>query len=96
MLDSIINSINNKNVITFTYRDAPRKAEPHAIGISKAGNIVLKCYQTEGGHVTPGKEWDLCYVKKIQNLVITDESFPSARPGYQKDDQDMTAVYTAL
>lgn len=96
MLDMLINSIKNKNIITFTYSNLPRTAEPHAIGVSRAGNIVLRCYQTEGGHIRPGHEWDLCDITKIQDLVVQDKSFLNARPNYKKGDKHMTAIYAEL
>ena len=59
-------------------------------------NDVLRCFQTQGGHVTPGHEWDLCEVSKISNLRETGAVFANARPDYKKGDKGMTHIYAEL
>lgn len=96
MLNSIINAINNKSVLSFTYNGCNRVVEPHAVGISRAGNAVLRCFQTEGSHVRPNHEWDLCVLSKITNLFLTGALFSSARPSYAKGDKGMLHIYAEL
>lgn len=96
MLDTIISAIQNKQCISFTYKGINRVAEPHAVGSSTAGNDVLRCYQTKGGHTRPGHEWDLCKLSKISNLTLTGESFDNARAGYNKGDKGMSNIYAEL
>lgn len=75
MLQTLIDAIRNRQVITFSYSGFARTAEPHAVGISTAGNQVLRCFQTHGGHVTPGHEWDMCQLSRISNLVTINATF---------------------
>lgn len=96
MLNTIISAIKNKQFISFTYSGLERVAEPHAVGLSKAGNDVLCCYQTEGRHITSGHEWDLCTLSKISNLSLTGTYFESARPAYKKGDKRMSPIYAEL
>ena len=96
MLDIIISAIQNKQYISFTYSGLDRVVEPHAVGCSRAGNDVLRCYQTQGGHISPDHEWDLCKLSKISNLSITGEYFDSARVGYNKGDKGMSQIYAEL
>lgn len=96
MLQTIINAIKNRDVIEFTYSGLTRVAQPSAVGVSRAGNNVLRCYQIQGGHVNPNHAWDLCEISKIANLRTTGQTFAGAPPGYKRGDKGMTTIYAEL
>jgi hypothetical protein len=92
----IIDAINTLQVLKFTYSGIDRVVEPHAIGISRTGKVLLRCFQTLGGHVTPGHEWDLCELRKISNLRVSSDYFQGPRPGYRKGDSHMASIFAQL
>jgi hypothetical protein len=92
----IISAIQNKQLIELTYDGLRRVVEPHAIGVSKAGNDVMRCFQTAGGHVNPGHDWDLMILSKITGLSATGHNFTDARPGYKRGDSGMTTIFAEL
>lgn len=96
MKQLIIDAIAKKLVLSFSYDGILRVVEPHAIGVSRAGKEVLRCYQTCGGHIRPGHDWDLCELKKIAEIKTTGEVFPSARNGYKRGDSHMTQIFAQL
>lgn len=96
MRDVLVQAINERKCIAFTYSGLPREAQPAAVGISRAGNPVLRCYQTAGGHITPGHEWDLCELSKIVGLKVLNEEFSSNPPGYKKGDKGMSKIFAEL
>lgn len=96
MLQTIIKAIRDREYISFTYSGLHRVAQPAAAGVSRAGNDVLRCYQTEGGHITPGHEWDFCEISKISNLATTGKYFEVNPPGYKKGDSHMISIYAEL
>lgn len=96
MLQTIINAIHNREILLFSYSGLNRTVQPAAVGESRAGNDVLRCYQTAGGHVTPGHEWDLCEISKISNLRPNGQHFTSEPPGYKRGDKGMTTIYAEL
>ncbi|AUT41578.1 hypothetical protein ACK3Z8_09245 [Aeromonas caviae] len=96
MIRELIDAINSRKEIEFTYSGYVRKAKPVAVGVSRKDNVVLRCYQTEGMHVTPGHEWDLCLVDDISNLVVTNNVFHVDPPGYKKGDKHMKDIYAEL
>ena len=96
MKQIIIDAINNLQVLKFTYSGIDRVVEPHAIGISRTGKVLLRCFQTLGGHVTPGHEWDLCELNKISNLSVSGDYFQAPRPGYKKGDSLMINILAQL
>ena len=96
MLQTIIDAIRNRKYLAFTYSGFSRVVQPAAVGVSRDGNDVLRCYQTAGGHVKPGHEWDFCVFSKISGLRTTEEHFVSDPPGYKKGDKHMTTIYAEL
>jgi hypothetical protein len=96
MLQTIINAIRNHQVLSFTYHGIQRVVYPTAVGMSRAGNDCLRCYQIAGGHVTPGHEWDFCEISNISNLCTTGESFEGVPAGYKKGDKHLNQIYAEL
>lgn len=96
MRDILIAAIRNRHVMSFTYDGLARMVEPHAIGVSTAGNDVLRCFQIQGRHITPGHEWDLCLLSKIRGLTRTGHFFTGERPGYRRGDKGLSVIYAEL
>jgi hypothetical protein len=92
----IIDAINNRQILTFIYSGIHRVVEPHAVGISSTGNEVLRCYQTKGGHISLGHEWDLCDLQKIHNIQVATEQFREPRPHYKRGDKGMIRIFAQL
>lgn len=93
----ICNAIHNRSVLRFTYHGHPRVAEPHAYGLSLAGNEVIRCYQTGGtsrSGVVP--DWKLMGVDKIESLTVTKEHFVGEREKYAKGDKGMSTIFCEL
>jgi hypothetical protein len=95
MLQTIIRAIRNREFLSFTYSGLPRVVQPVAVGVSTAGHEVLRCYQTAGGHVHPGHDWDLCELSKISGLKATGEHFAGEPPQYKRE-HGMSTVYAQL
>lgn len=96
MSQIIIDAINTLQVLKFTYSGIDRVVEPHALGISRTGKVLLRCFQTQGGHITLGHEWDLCELSKISNLGFSGDYFKGPRPGYRKGDSHMIKILAQL
>ena len=97
MKNIIKDAVEKMTILEFTYDGHHRIVEPHAHGISTAGNEVLRCYQIAGGSVSgtvPG--WHLMKISKVINIIATDSNFSSPRPGYKKGDRGMTTIYAQL
>ena len=104
-LDSIVNAIKNKQrVIIYYDGDEPggrgiREIEPVCLGISKAGNKVLRAWDNEGSSHTayigdqPLPSWRLFRLDKILSNKPTGEVYNEIRPGYNLNgDKSMTSV----
>lgn len=96
MKQIIVDAIRNRQVLTFTYSGITRSVEPHAVGISRTGKEVLRCFQTHGGHITPGHEWDLCELNKISDLKPSGAIFQAPRADYRRGDRHMSHIFAEL
>lgn len=96
MLQTIIDAIRDKQLLSFTYDGLPRLVEPHTVGLSTAGNPVMRCFQVRGSHKKAGHDWDLVNLEKIVGLAVTGEHFACPRPGYKRGDSAMSTIYAEL
>jgi len=97
MKDTIIKAIQNKSVLKFTYDGYSRSVEPHAVGLSTAGNEVVRCYQTvEESSESQIPGWRLMMLSHIRDLIVTSDHFASPRSGYKQGDKDMAEIYAQL
>ena len=104
-LDSIVNAIKNRHrVIIYYDGDEPggrgiREIEPVCLGVSKAGNKVLRAWDNEGSSHTayigdqPLPSWRLFRLDKILSHKPTGEVYNEIRPGYNLNgDKSMVSV----
>jgi len=103
--EEIINCIKKRKVCIIYYDgDDPygtgqRLIEPVCLGISKAGNTVLRAWDIEGASQSaslgeqPLPGWRLFDINKITSLQPTNEIFNEMRPGYNPNgDKSMISV----
>lgn len=104
-IESITDCIKNKKKCIIYYDgDEPggrglREIEPVCLGVSKAGNKVLRAWDEEGASHTayngeqPLPGWRLFRIDKILSLKPTGESFTEMRPNFNPNgDKSMTNV----
>ena len=103
--DDLQKAIKNLDVITITYDgDEPggkglREIEPVCLGVSKAGNKVVRAWDEEGASHTaykgekPLPGWRLFRLDKILSLKPTGENFTEMKPNFNPSgDKSMTSV----
>jgi len=104
-MDDIIHAIKNKHKVVIYYDgDEPggrgiREIEPVCLGVSKAGNKVLRAWDMEGSSHTsytgeqPLPGWRLFRLDKILSHKPTGEVYSEPKPGYNfNGDRSMTNV----
>lgn len=104
-LDSIIDAVKQKQVIIIYYDgDEPggrglREIEPVCVGVSKAGNKVVRAWDIEGASHTgykgeqPLPGWRLFRLDKILSNKPTGNNFTQMRPDFNLNgDKSMRSV----
>ena len=89
----ICSAIESKRVLSFNYDGLSRVVEPHAHGVSRRGNEVVRGFQTEGESSQGTYGWKLFTVAKIESLQTSESSFDLLRPGYVRGDRGMDPVH---
>ena len=98
MYNSVVcQAINERRLLRVDYTVGVRTVEPHAYGRSSEGNNLLRAFQVEGPHETPGHDWDLFREDRVQSVEMLSETFPGPRPDYVRDDSAMKGgIYAQL
>jgi predicted DNA-binding transcriptional regulator YafY len=104
-IDDVVDCIKNKKKCVIYYDgDEPggrglRDIEPVCLGVSKAGNKVVRAWDNEGSSHTaykgeqPLPGWRLFRLDKILSLKPTGENFTEMKPGYNiNGDKSMVSV----
>ena len=104
-IDDVVDCIKNKKKWVIYYDgDEPggrglRDIEPVCLGVSKAGNKVVRAWDNEGSSHTaykgeqPLPGWRLFRLDKILSLKPTGENFTEMKPGYNPNgDKSMVSV----
>jgi hypothetical protein len=78
-------AIHERKILRVFYAPGWRTVEPHALGFSRSGSLLLRCYQSfgvskSGEHVN----WKLLTVRDITEIEDTGDHFETARPGYNR------------
>ena len=101
----IINSIKNRNLVTVYYNGDDnggkglRVIEPYCLGVSKAGNKVLRAWEVEGASHTsatgeqPLPGWRLFRLDRMGNYSLDPrENFNTPKPQYNPNDKGMKSI----
>jgi len=97
MRETICNAIENLHTVSFSYERLPRTVEPHKVGRTTAGNVVLSGYQIGGrSHSNSVPYWRMYKLSNISNLSVNNDEFDGPRPQYKPTDQRMTQIYCRL
>lgn len=87
-------AIENKQLLSFTYKDKKRLVEPYTFGQSKQGKDTLSAFQIEGGANGKGNmTWRQFALREMKNLTLLDDTFENVREDYHPDNAKMSFIY---
>lgn len=90
MDDVIANAIKDRERLSFNYPPGARTIEPHALGWSSDGHVLLRAFQTEGASSSGEHEnWKLFRLDRAGATTANGENFPGPRAGYKRNDKAM-------
>ena len=97
MSDTIRQAITERHVLEVLYDSGVRSIEPHALGYSSEGALLLRAFQRSGASSSGDRrDWKLLRVDKIKRASPTGEKFVGVRPGYKRDDPAMARMVIQL
>lgn len=85
-------------VLSLKYNGEFRRVEVHAVGVSKAGNQVMRAYEVddEGASISHTVGFKLMTLAKAEEVTITTGVSQAPRPGYKEGDKDMIELIAEL
>jgi len=94
---SLVFSITDMHLVSFQYNGCRRVVEPHCLGRSRSGALLLRAYQVEGSSTSgPIPGWRLFKCEGLRNLEVLARQFTRPRPDYKSGDSAMTSIYAEL
>ena len=92
MEQTILDAIQHRRRLRFTYSGKPRLAEPQCYGMGKRGTELLRVHQLRGGAM-PEPLFD---VARMEGLVMLEETFAKPGPNYKRNDSAMVTIFAQL
>lgn len=90
MTGVLAEAINNRLVLAIDYPPGERLIEPHALGLSRDGNTLLRAYQVSGASASgEHRHWKLFRADRMRAASPSGGAFSNPRPGYHRGDQAM-------
>lgn len=87
----LIEAIDAKCIISFTYKGKKRRAEVYTLGVSKAGSLVCRCYEI------PLSGFKLFLVDEMKHVTLENRKWFFARSGYNRNgDASMVEVLSQV
>ncbi len=94
---AICGAIVSHRLLAFNYEGFERIVEPHRYGRNTAGHDALLAWLVRGHSESgAGAGWRAYLLVEMRDIRALDESFQSARPGYNPGDGSMQVVYCEL
>ena len=89
----IIDAIARRRCIVLRYDGFDRVVEPHAYGLTKEGNRVVRVWQVRGGSVSNEQSgWKLLRTDEVRTAHSSLERAEAPRPGYKRGDAVMVRI----
>ena len=87
-------AVSGRRRVAFAYRTGgTRVVEPHLLGSDARGHLTLSAWLVRGASASgDGPGWRDYHVGAMRDVVVLDETFAHARPGYNRFDQTMAQV----
>ena len=90
LVATITAAIQNKRILEWNYPPGKRWIEPHALGRSADGNLLLRAYQIDGASASGEHEWwKLFRVDRAGSVSPSGQGFDGPRPEYRQGDRAM-------
>lgn len=92
-MSNIIEAIEEKRLLTFSYKGSLRSVEPHTLGVDTKGHETLCAWQLSGGSGVGFRDF---HAAEMSNVQVSELEFSGPRQGYKRGDSSMSRIYAQL
>ena len=97
MENIIKTAIENKQLLSFVYKNKNRIVEPYTFGESNSGKDTLSAFQIECENDSSGDlTWRQFALREIKDLKLMDTKFEEIREDYHPDNARMNFIYWSV
>ena len=90
MIDVIENAIRGKHLLKINYGPGERIVEPHVLGNSGEGKLLLRAFQVSGASASgEPHNWKLFRIDRMSSVDDSGVEFDGPRPLYNPSDSAM-------
>ena len=87
-------AIENRQLLSFEYKNKIRLVEPYTFGESSTGQDTLSAFQIEGGSAESANfVWRQFSLRQIKDLKLMDTKFEEIIYDYHADNANMNLIY---
>lgn len=87
-MQEIVEAIQARRILSFTYKNKKRKAEVYALGVGPSGDLMCRAYEVPAGDC-----FKLFKVDLMKNVKLENQKWFYPRAGYNPDgDKSMSEV----
>lgn len=87
---TITDAIRNRHRLNISYEPGGRVIEPHVLGYSSKGKLLLRAFQVSGASASgEPHQWKLFRLDRMARANDNGEVFDGPRPHYNPDDSAM-------
>lgn len=97
MTPLIHRAIRQRRALRISYGAGSRVIEPHVCGLGRAGQGLLRAYQTAGASASGApRAWKLFRLDRIASVELLDTTFAGPRPRFRRRDRAMAGRTVGL
>lgn len=90
MKSVIVHAIHERRVLRVNYPPGERLIEPHCLGLSADGDLLLRAFQIGGASASnEHHDWKLFRLDRLASANDGGQAFPGPRPLYNPNDRVM-------
>jgi predicted DNA-binding transcriptional regulator YafY len=93
MNTAILKAINQRQLLSFSYKGGQRRVEPHTYGRQPSGHDYMCAWQLAGGS---GSDFRFYRLDEMLGIAIEQAEFEGPRFGYRKGDRRFSQIYAEL
>ena len=89
-MGQLANAVRTQTMLRIWYDPGERIVEPHALGWSSKGDMLLRAFQVSGvSNSGEHENWKLFRVDRLTAVDTDSSTFDGPRPGYRRGDRAM-------
>jgi predicted DNA-binding transcriptional regulator YafY len=93
---SIIQAVQNQQLLRFNYDGGERVVEPHCYGQTSKGNDAIRAFQVRGYSSSGTLGWRLFKLSEATSIEVLEEAFENPRSDYKRGDKGMSVIYAEV